>query len=77
MDPLPSKLYAAQIYRQKRTPHKLVTAWKTRLALSHEHILPLFHFAHIPYTDFFFPCYLPSALQATLYDILKRGDRPT
>jgi MAP/microtubule affinity-regulating kinase len=44
--------------------------WKT---LSHEHILPLFHFAHTPYADFFFMLLCPAG---TLYDILKRDGRP-
>ncbi|KAI9448923.1 kinase-like domain-containing protein [Russula earlei] len=44
--------------------------WK---ALSHEHILPLFHFAHTPYADFFFMLLCPAG---TLYDILKRDGRP-
>ena len=44
--------------------------WKT---LSHEHILPLFHFAHTPYADFFFMLLCPAG---TLYDILKRDGHP-
>jgi serine/threonine protein kinase len=44
--------------------------WKT---LSHEHILPLFHFSHTPYADFFFMLLCPAG---TLYDILKRDGRP-
>ena len=46
------------------------TIWKT---LSHEHILPLFHFSHTPYADFFFMLLCPAG---TLYDILKRDGRP-
>src|SRR5713226_632763 len=44
--------------------------WKT---LSHEHILPLFHFSHTPYANFFFMLLCPAG---TLYDILKRDGRP-
>lgn len=44
--------------------------WKT---LSHEHVLPLFHFSHTPYADFFFMLLCPAG---TLYDILKRDGRP-
>ena len=44
--------------------------WRT---LSHEHILPLFHFAHTSYADFFFMLYCPAG---SLYDILKRDGRP-
>ncbi|KAI0292837.1 kinase-like domain-containing protein, partial [Multifurca ochricompacta] len=44
--------------------------WKT---LSHEHILPLFHFAHTSYADFFFMLLCPAG---TLYDILKRDGCP-
>lgn len=46
------------------------TIWKT---LSHEHILPLFHFSHTSYADFFFMLLCPAG---TLYDILKRDGRP-
>lgn len=46
------------------------TVWKT---LSHEHILPLFHFSHTPYADFFFMLLCPAG---TLYDILKRDGHP-
>jgi MAP/microtubule affinity-regulating kinase len=44
--------------------------WKT---LSHEHILPLFHYAQTSYADFFFMLLCPAG---TLYDILKRDGRP-
>ena len=44
--------------------------WKT---LSHEHILPLFHFVRTPYADFFFMLLCPAG---SLYDILKRDGRP-
>lgn len=44
--------------------------WKT---LSHEHILPLFHFVHTSYADFFFMLLCPAG---SLYDILKRDGRP-
>lgn len=44
--------------------------WKT---LSHEHILPLFHFVNTPYADFFFMLLCPAG---SLYDILKRDGRP-
>ncbi|KAI0246374.1 kinase-like domain-containing protein, partial [Lactifluus subvellereus] len=44
--------------------------WKS---LSHEHILPLFHYVHTPYADFFFMLLCPAG---TLYDILKRDGRP-
>ena len=44
--------------------------WKT---LSHEHILPLFHFTRTDYADFYFMLLCPAG---TLYDILKRDGRP-
>jgi MAP/microtubule affinity-regulating kinase len=44
--------------------------WKT---LSHEHILPLFHFVRTDYADFYFMLLCPAG---TLYDILKRDGRP-
>ncbi len=46
------------------------TIWKM---LSHEHILPLFHFARTPHADFFFLLLCPAG---TLYDILKRDGHP-
>ncbi|KAI0319158.1 kinase-like domain-containing protein [Amylostereum chailletii] len=42
-------------------------------ALSHEHILPLFHVFHSPTADYFFMLYCPAG---TLFDILQRDGTP-